>query len=180
LQRHVNGSPRELGITSFGAGDKVEFGTMINIANGLSGGNTPQSTAWSPSSVRRSDKVPDDDSAVAVIRNLHRVENTGSEQGAVDGKSAVTGRERIQQFTASLNDKISRRRELAGEITDGRFSPRRLREQIEKMEESIGSSGALAWLRNNARSALMSQQGIEPGRVLALLREMINPDAATS
>ncbi len=146
----------------------------------------------------------DDDAAVAVIQNLHRAENSGVGKGAVSGRPAATLRQRIQQYTESLRENLAEQSELSGEIADGRFSSEALREVIESGDGTPGrdfwaglpqrdsalalsssersdspntgarDARALAWLRDSAQSALLSQQNIEPGRVLLLLREMIS------
>ena len=101
---------------------------------------------------------------------------------------------------------------LVEQVSDGRFSPKALREAIEAADgtpgmyfwagileerdtaavlsgterqgafESDEADGprALAWLRDNIRSVLLSKRNIEAERVLFLLRAMINPESVKS
>lgn len=188
------------------------LGTITNIEQSVRAMEVPQSTARGTHAAKQSGKIPDDDSAVAVIRNLHRAENSDVGPDAVDG-GASTLSEELRQFTASFSESLSRFKELSEKIANGRFSPTTLRDQIERLKESAGMPGSdhpdtvkgqnsalaflnsdefksasrgstdtrsLAWLKTDARIAFLSQDSVEPDRVLALLREMVNPGTATS
>ena len=118
------------------------LGTTTNVAQGARTTNAPQSTAWGPSAPRRSNRIPDDDRAVAVIQNSHRAENSGVGQSAIDGSPAATLRERMEQFVASSRDSLTRYRNMSEEVADGRFSAKALRDQIELLKEAAGGPGA--------------------------------------
>ena len=176
------------------------LGNTTTMAQGARAENAPQSTAWGPSAAQRWNGIPDDDRAVAVIQNPHRAENFGSGQGAIYGSPAATFRERMEQFTASFHASFAMYKGLSDKVAGGRFSPKSLRDQIEasaKAEDDLdtatwhtsslaflgsesnsASKGhtdtrAMSWLKGQAQQALSSQKNIDPGRALALLRDMI-------
>ncbi|HEC03612.1 MAG TPA: hypothetical protein ENI81_08760 [Phycisphaerales bacterium] len=184
------------------------LGEVTNITEGARATYAPRTTAWGASSVGQTSGIPDDDSALAVIRNLHRAEIFGVSQGGINS-SDPTFRDQLKSFVGTFRESLSAYKELAKEIESGRFSPDALRELVQAVDgtpgkdfwagvpgiESTGplsspeSSGpaeagssaprALSWLKYNFKSVLMSQQDIEPGRVLQLLRNTINPEAAS-
>ncbi len=183
------------------------LGEITNIAESARATYAPRTTAWGAPSTSQTNSIPDNDSALAVIRNLHRAEIFGVGQGGIDS-SDPTLREKLQSFAETFGKGLSAYKEMASEISSGRFSPDTLREMFQGTDgtpgkdfwagvpgvESTGplsnpeqsgsaeggsmAAPALSWLRQNFTSVLLSQQNIDPGRALHLLREMINPGAA--
>lgn len=182
------------------------LGTITDTTQGVRAIYAPASTAWNPSAAKRSDRIPDDDSAVARIRNLNRAEDSGIIQTAADSIAATLSQQ-LQQFAAHFSESLGRYKEMSEKIASGRFSPTTLREQAERLKEAAGMPGAdhpdensisafsgsgefksasrgatdtraLVWLKDQAQGAMCSQSNVEPGRVLALLREMISPNTA--
>lgn len=165
--------------------------------------DSPVQTGFGPREEKRPSRIPDDDSALAVIRNFYHDVNFRTDRSAAGGRLTTTLRQRIQQFATSFSESLSRYRELSEKVSGGRFSPDGLREQVEQMKESLAESGAdssgavakrdsigafsastrsglaakglmdaraLAWLRDEAQRASLSQNNIDPARVLHLLK----------
>lgn len=184
------------------------LGPITNIAEGARATYAPRTTAWGAPSTSQANSIPDNDSALAVIRNLHRAEVFGVGQGGIDS-SDPTLREKLQSFAETFSKGLSAYKQMASEISSGHFSPDKLRELVTSSDgtpgkdfwagvpgvESTGplsspagqsnpveggsaAAPALSWLKHNFKGVLLSQQKIEPERVLNLLREMISPGAA--
>ena len=182
------------------------LGNTTNMVQGVRASNALQSTARGSFATSLSNRIPDDDRAVAVIQNPPRAKNSGAGQGAVGRSPAATFRERMEQFTASSSESLARYRDLSEKVAGGRSSPKALRDQIQAAlkvqdypdlatgrksflaflgsdESNSASKGstdtrAMSWLKDQPRNALSSQMDIAPGRVLVLLRDMIKPSAA--
>ncbi len=183
------------------------LGAITNSTESARATYAPRTTAWGAPSTSQANSIPDNDSALAVIRNLHRAEIFGVGQGGIDS-SDPTLREKLQSFAETFGKSLSAYKEMASQISSGRFSPDTLREMVQSSDgtpgkdfwagvpgvESTGplsspehsgsieggstAAPAMSWLKHNFGGVLLSQQNIEPERVLNLLREMINPGAA--
>lgn len=156
------------------------LGTITNAGQSMRAANTPQSAAWGPDAARGADTIPDNDSALAVIQNLYCAKNPASEQGLNNAVYGATFRERIRQFTASLNETITRYREMSEKIANGRFSPKILRERVEELRESINAPGLHLSDESPGRNAappfpgseefISASRGITDTRALAWLK----------
>ena len=174
------------------------LGKMTNVAQIVRAANEPQSEAWDSPSLRRRDTIPDDDSLLAEIRGLCRAEEPGIFQNPADSIAATLD-QKLKRFAAHFSETLAKYKELSEEVATGTFSPTTLRNRIERLKEAVSfsveqnqdrnstsyswtqeefksaSKGAvdtrvLAWLKDEAQRAMLSQNCIEPGRVLALLR----------
>jgi hypothetical protein len=161
--------------------------------------------SWAPKALR--ERLRQMSEAVgAGVADLPSGQNSRIGQGAIDGSPAETLLQRLQQFGASSSESLIRYKELSGKVAGGRWSPKALRDQIEASKKIGGNSDTatghtpppaflasddsksaskgstdtrpLSWLKDQARQALSSQENIEPGRALTLLRDMIKPSAA--
>ena len=181
------------------------LGPITNIAEGARATYAPQTTAWGAPTTSQANSAPDNDSALAVIRNLHRAEIYGVGQGGING-SDPTLREKLKSFAETFSRSLSAYKEMSSQISSGHFSPDKLRELVQSsdgtpgkdfwagvpgvestgplsspegqsnpVEGSTAAAPALSWLKDNFKGVLLSHQKIEPERVLNLLREMINP-----
>ena len=187
------------------------LGAVANSEGGARAMYAPRITAWGAPVRGQPSGIPDNDSALAVIRNLYRSEIYGIGQGGIDS-SNPTLREKLKSFAEIFSKSLKAYKELASQVSEGRFSPKALRDAIEAADGTPGLyfwagileerdaaavlSGserngvlekdepdgprALAWLRDNIRSVLLSKKNIESERVLFLLRAMINPESVKS
>jgi len=187
------------------------LGAVTNIEGGARAMYAPRITAWGAPVSNQPSGIPQNDSALAVIRNLYRSEIYGIGQDGIDS-SNPTLREKLQSFAETFSKSLNAYKELASQVSEGRFSPKALREAIEAADGTPGMyfwagileerdaaavlSGsqrngalatgemdgprALAWLRDNLRSVLLSKRNIDAERVLFLLRAMINPQSVKS
>jgi len=174
------------------------LGKITNVAQIVRAANAPQSKAWDSPPLRRRHTIGDDDSLLAEIRGLYRVKKSGVFQNPGDSIAATLD-QKLKRFAAHFSETLAKYKELSEEVATGIFSPTTLRSQIERLKEAVSlsveqnhdrnstsyswtqeefksaSKGAvdtrvLAWLKDEAQRAMLSQNCIEPGRVLALLR----------
>ncbi len=176
------------------------LGIVTNVAQGVRAASAPQNGARGPTEAGSLPKLLDDDAAAAVIHSDRGDEESGVRQNAVDTSAATPG-QILREFTTSFTEGLAKYLRLSQEVADGRFSPKTLRDQIEASAKSVDEPGtvagqnralaflnsdepesasrgatgtrALAWLSGKSEQALSSQQNVEPGRVLILLRDMI-------
>lgn len=81
----------------------------------------PRITAWGAPSASQSNSIPDSDSALAVIRRLHRAEVYGIDYSAINGPDP-TFREKLQSFAEIFSKSLSAYVKLVVEVSNGRFS----------------------------------------------------------
>ncbi len=176
------------------------LGTVTNVAHGMRAVNAALNAAGNSNVAKRSYRRPENDSSVAAIRKLQRAENPAIVRNTNGGITSTS--DKSQRFAADFSKSLDMYREwyakLSEKIAVGRFSPLRLRDQIEQLEEATdwcavhhpdkndyapfwaqeefksASRGAtdtraLAWLKDHAQEAMLSQKGVEPNRVLSLL-----------
>lgn len=178
----------------------MEIGITSQVGQAARAPYLPARTAFSPPAEKGPGTIPDNDSALAVIRNLNQSANFWTLDGPADGRLTLTLRQRIQQFVTSFHESLSQYKRLSEKVAGGRFSPECLRRQIEQIKQSLarssansptanGANGAfsassesdratkglmdaraLAWLRDEAQRASLSQRNIEPARALHLLK----------
>jgi len=157
------------------------LGAITNTLEGARAMYAPRITAWSAPTADQASGIPDDDSALAVIRNLYRAEIFGIERGGIDG-SDPTFREKIQSFAESFGKSLSAYKKLAEQVSSGRFSPDTLREVIQNAD---GTPGMYFWagileerdaasiLSGSARSGALETDEMDAPRALAWLRDRV-------
>lgn len=116
-------------------GDMSEIGNMPNVAYGAEVTNPTHNGISDSIKTTTATKIPDDDAAVAIIRNAHRAEILNIQQDADNGSDTTY-------------------KQLADEVASGRFSPKNLREQIEKIANGRFS-------QKNLREQIEATQSLE-------------------
>ena len=182
------------------------LGTITNAAQGARAVIAPQNGARGSTGAETSHKALLDDAAAAVIQIGRRAEEFDVRQNVIDSTPATAPGKMLREFTASFSESLAKYKEISQKVAGGRFSPKTLRDQIEvgamcmddpdiateqdaalaflNWDESKSASRgatetrALAWLKDKAQRAQLSQRNIEPERVLLLLRGMIRSSAA--
>lgn len=113
------------------------LGTITNVAQGARAANALQNGAWGPTASRGSNRIPDDDAGAAVIQHPHRGEESGIRQNVIGSNAAVAPGRSLQEFIASFTKSFAEYKDLSEEIAGGRFSPKTLRDRIERMSKPL-------------------------------------------
>jgi hypothetical protein len=175
------------------------LGTSENLGPVVRAVRTTLNSKGGYFSAKQGGRIPDDDSAVAEIRNLNSAKNSEIDQNL--SKNITSNFYKwLHEFAAYFSESLSRYKNLSKKVADGRFSPDVLRKEIEKIQKSIESfsknykgektsvafwtkeenmsSGgaamatqALAWLKDNEQRASKTHENIEHARVQALLKD---------
>lgn len=122
-------------------GDKMGLGATSNITDGARSIYAPPTTAWGSPAGSQANGIPDNDSALAILRHLHRAQLYGIAPSGIGG-SDPTFQERLQWFAETFSKSLAAYIKLIEEISSGRFSAKALREAIENVG---GTPGMYLW-----------------------------------
>lgn len=157
------------------------LGAITNTLEGARAMGAPQVKPWGASMTGRPGNIPDNDSALAVIRHLYSAEIYGVDQGGIDS-SDPTFREKLQSFVETFRESLSAYKKLAEQVSSGRFSPNTLREVIQSAD---GTPGMYFWagileerdvasaLSGSERSGALETNEMDGPRALAWLRDRV-------
>jgi hypothetical protein len=113
----------------------LELGNLLSAFASERAANTTEKRISSSAKPTRIRTVPDDDAAVADIRNGHRLQ-----QAKQDGQDAHLRFMTIEEIMAAIRERLEKFRELMESIRSGRFSAYNLAEELEATAR--GRSGA--------------------------------------
>jgi len=171
------GSPRGLVALGRKLGGKMGLGAT-NITDGARSIYAPPVITWGSPAGSWASSIPDGDSALAILRHLHRAQLYGIAPTGIDG-SDPTFQERLKWFAETFSKSLAAYIKLIEEISNGRFSAKALREAIENVG---GTPGMYLWsgildehevasvLSGSKRSGALAAYGMDGPLALAWLR----------
>ena len=158
-------------------GDKMGLGA-ISIIDGARSICAPPVTTGGAPGRSGAGTILDKDSALAILRHLHRAQLYGIAPTGIDG-SNPTFQQRLRWFAETFSKSLAAYVKLIEEISNGRFSAKALREAIENVG---GTPGMYLWsgilderdvalaLSGSKRSRALKAYGLDGPLALAWLR----------
>ncbi len=150
-----------------------------NFTEGVRSICAPRITASGAPSTSRVNGIPDDDSALAVIRHLHRADVFGIDRGCIDASDPAF-RAKLRLFAEVFSRSLAAYVGLVVEVSNGRFSAKALREAIDSLDGApgmhfwtgiLGPRGVASLISRLERSGVLETGKMDGPNVLAWLRD---------